>query len=114
MEDSWARRTTSPAAVLELKGRESGRVLACRLLLKEEQAQQLTRPVSKGGHSRLRELEDSSGVPPTPHPPPPLPQARPESLVGQRSQLLLLQDLQPKPDLWPPAPPDSPQLWKPC
>lgn len=47
MGDSWARRTISPAAVLELKGREAGRVLACRLHPKEEQAQQLIRPVSK-------------------------------------------------------------------
>lgn len=50
MGDSWARMTTSPAAVLELKGREAGRVLACRLRLKEEQAEQFTAPVSKGGH----------------------------------------------------------------
>lgn len=34
--------------------------------------------------------------------------------MDQRSQLLLLQDLQRKPDLRPPATPDSPQLWKPC
>lgn len=65
MGNSWARRTTSPAAVLELKGREAGRVLACRLCLKEEQAEQLTAPVSKGRNLGLRELEDSAGTPPT-------------------------------------------------
>lgn len=65
MGDSWARRTASLTAVLELKGREAGRVLACRLRLKEEQAEQFTAPVSKGGHSGLRELEDSAGAPHT-------------------------------------------------
>lgn len=67
MGDSWARITTNPAAVLELKGREAGGVLACGLYCREEQAQQLTRPVSMGRNSGLRKLEDS---PHTPHPPP--------------------------------------------
>lgn len=98
MGDSWARRIASPAAVLELKDREAGRVLACRLHLKEEQAQQFPAPVSKGRNSELRKLSrrptlltvhlhchrrgrrasnPSSNV----------------IFVGQRSQLLLLQDL---------------------
>lgn len=67
MGDSWARRTASPAAaspaaVLELKDREAGRVLAYRLRLKAEQT--FAAPVSKGGNSGLRELENSAGAPP--------------------------------------------------
>lgn len=98
MGDSWARRTASPAAVLELKVREAGRVLACRLHLKEEQAQQFAAPVSKGRNSELRKLNRRPTLL-TLHPHCHRRGQRASNpasnviFVGQRSQLLLLQDL---------------------